>query len=74
MHHQDDVIINQDLGVLVSTKKPIRQHQTHFELTIVKKWNIPVYRTLVNYRTGEYASTVYLPDLFVNCQMNMGWK
>jgi len=30
VHHHDDVIINQDLGVLVSTQNPIRQHHTHF--------------------------------------------
>jgi len=32
---QDDVIINHDLGVLVSTQNPIRQHSRHFEF---QKW------------------------------------
>jgi len=35
VHHQDDVIINQDLGVLVSNQNPIRQHPVHFEF---QKW------------------------------------
>jgi len=36
MHNQNDVIINQNLGVLVSTQNPIRQqHPMHFEFP---KW------------------------------------
>jgi len=29
VHHQDEVIINQDLGVLVSAQNPIRQHHNY---------------------------------------------
>jgi len=35
VHLQDDVIINQDLGVLVFTQNSIREHPRHSEF---QKW------------------------------------
>jgi len=38
VHHQDNVIINQNLGVFVSTQNPIRQHLTHFGILKIWRW------------------------------------